>query len=114
MSFNYVSPANLARLVNNFKNYFARTSHTHSISDITDYSGTSVSVTNIPISSNIASGTAITVPSHTVNSDKMIVFFNGMLCKRGSSEQYVDSSSTSIEFTFALSAGSELTIYMVN
>jgi hypothetical protein len=113
MSFNYVSPANLARLATNFKNYFARTSHTHSISDITDYQST-VSVTNIPISSDIASGTAITVPAHTVNSDKMIVFFNGMLCKRGSSEQYVDSSSTSIEFTFALSAGSELTIYIVN
>ncbi len=65
------------------------------------------------LASALSANTAFTVPEHTVGSKKMLVFFNGILCKQGSSEQYVDASATTITFNETLPAGSEITIYIV-
>ena len=65
------------------------------------------------LSSALNANTAFTVPNHTVGSKKMLVFFNGILCKQGSTKQYVDASATTITFNDTLPAGSEITIYIV-
>ena len=60
------------------------------------------------LSSVLPTGTAYEVPEHEVGASTLAICFNGVLCKSGEDEQYVDVSSTTIKFNFDLPAGSEI------
>jgi hypothetical protein len=66
------------------------------------------------LASAVSAGTAITVPSHVVNSGSLLVFHNGVLCESGANEQYVDYSSTSVKFNYNLPAGDTITAVAVS
>lgn len=81
---------------------------------VTDGSGGggSVSVTRVKttLESSLVAGTAFAVPAHTVGSGRILVHLNGLLCAEGSTEQYVDASSTTITFNDDLPAESEIDV----
>lgn len=58
----------------------------------------------------LPSGTPYEVPGHSLGSDGLVVFFNGLLCSQGEDQQYVDLSRTSIKFNFDLPIGSEIDV----
>lgn len=60
------------------------------------------------LSSALPAGTAYEVPEHEVGASTLAICFNGVLCKPGEDEQYVDVSSTAIKFNFDLPVGSEI------
>ena len=59
------------------------------------------------LSSGLPAGASVSVPTHVVNSSKLQVFFDGVLCLPG--EQYTDATVSTITFVDAIPAGHEIT-----
>ena len=70
---------------------------------------TSFGRTTTTLSSPVAAGTAITVPAHLQGQGLLLVWHNGVLCEEGVSNQYVDTSNTTITFNYNLPAGDTIT-----
>lgn len=60
----------------------------------------------------LTAGTAWTVPQHTVDSNELAVYIEGLLCTRG--VEYTDASSTTITFTSDIPATFSLAAEVVN
>jgi hypothetical protein len=57
--------------------------------------------------SDLAAGAVLTVPSHTVGSGGLLVFWDGLLAREGDGNQYVDSTGTSITLVSGAPAGTQ-------
>lgn len=80
-----------------------------SYNDLTDTPEASVtrlvhSVTGVTLSA----GTALAVPSYTMGSDLLAVYFNGLLL--GKSIEYTETSATSVTFTFDITTDDEVKV----
>jgi len=107
MSISYISKAGLTRFWAQIQSKFAAASHTHTLSEITDFdSSTAPARAAYVASADVAANTEITTPTHTVGSTKLFVYVDGLLCRSGASNQYIDFSATSIKFNQVLPAGS--------
>lgn len=60
------------------------------------------------LSSDLPAGTSVSVPTHVVNSSKLQVFLDGVLCLPG--EQYTDATVSTITFVDTIPAGHEITV----
>lgn len=60
----------------------------------------------------LTAGTAWTVPQHTVDSNELAVYIEGLLCTRGI--EYTDASATTITFTSDIPAAFSLAAEVVN
>lgn len=60
----------------------------------------------------LTAGTAWTVPQHTVDSNELAVYIEGLLCTRG--VEYTDASATTITFTSDIPADFSLVAEVVN
>lgn len=60
----------------------------------------------------LTAGTAWTVPEHTVGSNELAVYIEGLLCTRG--VEYTDASSTTITFTSDIPTDFSLVAEVVN
>lgn len=74
--------------------------------------GTRKVVTSHSREAVITAGTAWTVPQHTVDSNELAVYIEGLLCTRG--VEYTDASSTTIIFTSDIPAAFSLAAEVVN
>lgn len=59
------------------------------------------------LSSDLPAGTSVSVPTHVVNSSKLQVFLDGVLCLPA--EQYTDATVSTITFVDVIPAGHEIT-----
>ena len=73
---------------------------------------TGIAKTTAVLEAAVAAGTEIAVPTHS--SGLLLVFHNGVLCEAGADAQYVDYSSSSIKFNYALNAGDTITAAAVS
>lgn len=69
----------------------------------------SVETTKTVLENEITIDTEFAVPMHTVGSNKLQIFINGLFCHEGDDGVYTDVSSTSIRFNQNLKAGIEIT-----
>ena len=60
----------------------------------------------------LTAGTAWTVPQHTVDSNELAVYIEGLLCTRGI--EYTDKSATTIAFTSDIPAAFSLAAEVIN
>ncbi|MBQ9405246.1 MAG: hypothetical protein IJU37_00735 [Desulfovibrio sp.] len=67
--------------------------------------------TTTTLSAALPANTAFTVPQH--QGGLLLVLHNGVLCEAGTSGQYVDISTTSIKFTYAIPKGDTITAVAV-
>ena len=74
--------------------------------------GTRKVVTSDSREAVLAAGTAWTVPQHTVDSNELTVYIEGLLCTRG--VEYTDASATTITFTSDIPAAFSLAAEVVN
>ncbi len=74
--------------------------------------GTRKVVTSNSREAVLTAGTAWTVPQHTVDSNELAVYIEGILCTRG--VEYTDASSTTITFTSDIPAAFSLAAEVVN
>lgn len=62
--------------------------------------------TTVTLSGALAAGTAVSVPSHTVGGNQLIIWVNGIAVAEG--DQYTDLSETTVAFAADLPAGTEI------
>lgn len=74
--------------------------------------GTRKVVTSNSREAVLTAGTAWTVPQHTVDSNELAVYIEGLLCTRG--VEYTDASSTTIIFTSDIPTDFSLVAEVVN
>lgn len=92
----------------------AKVATSGSYNDLTDKPG---GVSRKIVTSNsreavLTAGTAWTVPQHTVDSNELAVYIEGLLCTRG--VEYTDASATTITFTSDIPAEFSLVAEVVN
>ena len=74
--------------------------------------GTRKVVTSNSREAVLTAGTAWTVPQHTVDSNELAVYIEGLLCTRG--VEYTDASATTIIFTSDIPTDFSLVAEVVN
>lgn len=69
-------------------------------------SGAELVRTSVTLDGTLAAGAAVSVPSHKVGGNQLLLWINGVLVASG--EQYTDLSETTVAFTADLPAGTEI------
>lgn len=70
-----------------------------------------VARTTTTLSAELASGSALTIPEHTVGDAGIMVYINGILAD---SSVYTDASETTITFTSAIPSGSVVDVFVLH
>jgi len=76
--------------------------------------GATVTRTRTTLAAALPAGTSVVVPTHTVGTNNLLIYLDGILCHAGSSDQYIDASTSTITFNDALPSGSEITAVLIS